>query len=155
MKLERVAFAGIFSLCLVLNIVMTLNYNRIMPDHFTRMLSEPVLSRDAAKLHLDIPIYYEDALELVPQTETLGFNVHGNGFVYPLYRADFSQRLAFIPFYTSVKEGCEMLKKSLNEKDIYWLFVGVTKEDRVHFAERCVEEGVLEFRGERLYGLKE
>jgi hypothetical protein len=155
MKLERGAFAGIFSLCLALNIVMTLNYNRITPDHFSRMLSVPVLARDAAKLHLDVPSYYEEALELVPRTETLGFHVHGNGFVYPLYRADFSQRLAFIPFYTSVEEGCEMLRKSLNEKDIYWLFVGVAKEESVLFAERCVEEGVLEFRGERLYGLKE
>jgi hypothetical protein len=155
MKLERGAFAIIFSLCLALNILMTLNYNRITSVHFSRMLSEPVMSRDAVKLHLDLPAYYENALELVPRTETLGFNVHGNGFVYPLYRADFSQRLAFIPFYTSVAEGCEMLKKSLNEKDISWLFVGVAREENVRFAERCVDEGVLEFRGERLYGLRE
>ena len=134
---------------------MTLNYNRITLVHFSRMLNEPVMSRDSAKLHLDVPSYYENALELVPRTETLGFNVYGNGFVYPLYRADFSQRLAFIPFYPSDAEGCEMLKKSLNEKDISWLFVGVAREETFRFAERCVEEGVLELRGERLYGLKE
>lgn len=154
MRFERGAFAGIFSLCLALNIIMTLNYNRIMPDQFSRMLSEPVLSRDAAKLHLDVPAYYEEALEMVPRDEVLGFHVHGDGFVYPLYLADFSQRLAFIPFYTSAEDGCENLKDTLSAQEIYWLFIGVAKEESVMFAERCLEEGVLERRGERLYVLK-
>jgi hypothetical protein len=154
MRIERGAFAGIFSLCLALNIIMTLNYNRITLDQFSRMLREPVFSRDAAKLQLDVPAYYEEALEIVPRDEVLGFHVHGDGFVYPLYRADFSQRLAFIPMYTSVEDGCEILKNAMREQDLQWLFIGAAKEESIKFAERCFEEGVLERRGERLYVLK-
>jgi hypothetical protein len=155
MRIERGALAGIFSFCLTLNIIMTLNYNRIMPDQFSNMLREPVLSRDAAKLQLDVPAYYEEALEIVPRDEVLGFHVHGDGFVYPLYRADFSQRLAFIPFYTSAEDGCEILNDAMREQDLHWLFIGAAKEESILFAERCLEEGVLERRGERLYVLKE
>ncbi len=123
-KVEKASFA-ILSLMLVLsiglNLAMVLNYNKVSVERFQKMLSFPLLEREAATLKMNVPGEYENAIDFVPEDEILGYNVHGNGFIYPLYRADLSQRLVYVPF--SASDTCEQVAQKVRDRGTRWLFV--------------------------------
>jgi hypothetical protein len=89
-------FAVIFVTCLALNFASTVNYNLVKTEQIMAMLARPFGDRQAAFLRVHVPYEYENALVHVPADAVLGYNVGANGFIYPLFRADFSQRLAYI-----------------------------------------------------------
>ena len=111
----------LFVLCLALNISMMLNYGKVSVERFDVMLHRPVLHRESASLKLNVPNEYENVIDFVPKDEILGYNLHGNGFIYPLYRSDFSQQLVYVPF--SSKDTCAQVAQKMRDHDTRWLFV--------------------------------
>jgi hypothetical protein len=123
-RIERLIFSSIFAFCLGCNLLLTMNYNRITIEQFTLMLNTAVVDRDAAKLSVYVPDEYKEALETVPNTDTLGYNVSLDGLIYPLYRADFSQRVVYIPI--SGDDGCEVIAAEMQNAGTKWLFTAET-----------------------------
>jgi len=117
----RAAFGALFVVTSALNFLMMLNYNAFPPSTFFTLLEMPTLQRESSVLPLKVPQEYSRALEIIPGEDLLGFNVHGNGFTYPLYRADYSQRLVYIP----IPDGstCESIASSMEQRGTRYLFV--------------------------------
>lgn len=147
----RTAFGALIVVTLGLNVAMTLNYNRVTIEEFGYMLEQSVWSRTAANLRLTVPAEYEFALRFVPRDELLGYSTHSNGFIYPLYRADFSQRLVYVPFQP--EDSCEMIAGEMRERGTRYLLVAPehTPDRMIARLRECAAEG--EFIRERARGL--
>jgi hypothetical protein len=135
------------------NVIVTLNYGRVPLDQFQRMLELPTLERDAARLHVTVPNQYETALKIVPEEDLLGYNVHDNGFIYPLYRADFSQHLVFVPL--AEVDNCADVRRVMDQADTEWLFIWRADYEKASILLSCSEVGVLDHVREGLYALEE
>jgi hypothetical protein len=96
-------------------------------EEIARMLALPVLERDAGRSRIRAPEEYENPYAFVPRESTLGYNVHENGFIYPLYRADFSQRLVFVP--ASPEDSCEKIAQAMEDLGTRYLFVAPEHTD--------------------------
>jgi hypothetical protein len=123
----RRLLVGLFGFGLVMNMILTANYGLVSIEEISRMLSFPVGDRAASRFHLRAPIEYELAYDIVPAEALLGYNVHANGFVYPLYRADFSQALVYIPF--SESDTCESIASAMEARGTRYLFVAPEHTD--------------------------
>lgn len=146
--------AGLVTLTVGLNFLMTVNYNRISADEFREILARPVWERHSAVFMDSVPVPYADAVEYVPATDRLGYNVHENGFVYPLYRADYSQQIVFVPFTAS--STCAEIAESMRQRGTRHLLVAPehTPDDRIGLLESCAQSGqILRERGRNLYVL--
>jgi hypothetical protein len=156
---QKIPFGGIRVLAILamaLNFTAMLNYGRIPPDRFQAMYDLPLLERDAASLRLNMPGEYENTLKIVPRDAVLGYNVHSNGFIYPLYRADLSQRLVYIPISTT--GTCYDVAQAMRERGTRYLFVAPehTSDDVIGFLNMCGEtETALRERSRNLYVLKD
>jgi len=117
----RRAFATLLVAAFTLNMATTLNYNRVSPDEFAYMASRSPWSRHAASLRLTVPSEYENALVYVPDRTLIGYHTHSNGFLYPLYRADFSSPLVYIPF--SPETSCIQIAERMILAGTRYLFV--------------------------------
>lgn len=127
--------------CMGMNFVMTLNYNQVSQEQFAEMLSLPTAERDAARLGFSVPEEYVEALELVPRGAVLGFNVNENGFIYPLYRADFSQQIVYVPI--SGDESCQTIAATMQERRTRWVLVApvMSDESSIGKLRQCNEQG--------------
>ncbi|NIS80808.1 MAG: hypothetical protein GTO14_11495 [Anaerolineales bacterium] len=154
-RFERLAFSAIFCICVGLNLWLTLNYNRITIEQFGLMLKTPAWHRDAAKLTVYVPEEYPAALEYVPNGELLGYNVHLNGFIYPLYRADYSQWLTYIPI--SSDGDCESLVTTMKNRGTRFLFTSeeMTDAEILNSLRGCEDAGYLGSPKRGLYVLSE
>ena len=132
-----IAFGG----ALALNLATTLNYNRVSLDRFGLMLERPLWERQAALLKLNMPSEYEHAILFAPAGEPLGYNVGSNGFVYPLYKADFSQRLTYVP--VSESDDCPSLAARMRERGTRYLFVAEshTPGEVIQRVRDCAQDG--------------
>jgi hypothetical protein len=151
---RRLIFPVLATITIALNYAGALNYNRISPDQFAWMLSIPASEREAGVLKLNMPAEYENALVYVPNDAILGYNTHANGFIYPLYRADFSQRLVYLPFEAS--DSCELIKARMVERSARYLFVAPEHSSDLNIARlgECAAEGdVIQERARGLYVL--
>jgi hypothetical protein len=151
----RKGLVGLFILGSTLNFAMTLNYNRVSVDQFLSMLERPTRDRQAAYLGLSVPAEYANALLYVPKDELLGYNVHGNGFIYPLYRADFSQRLVYVPF--SPDSACADVVMAMESRNTRWLFVAPehSEDGSIALLRRCSDTGTrIRERARGLYVLR-
>jgi hypothetical protein len=147
---------GLFTITLGMNFLMTINEGRVAPEDFQAMLDRSVWYRDAASLHLTVPVEYSNALEFVPSDAILGYNVTGNGFVYPLFRADFSQRLVYVPLTDD--ETCDDVARALGDRGTRYLFVAPehTDDGLVALLGRCAGSGsVIRERARGLYVVKQ
>jgi hypothetical protein len=157
-QLPRAARAGLacyFALLLGLNLATTLNYNRISAEEFRAVLALPFSQRHAAALSDNMPAAYPNALELVPNQTALGYNVLGNGFVYPLYRADFSQRIVYVPF--TAQDSCEAIASAMAARGTRYLVVAPehTEDEKIARLRSCAEQAtVLRERAIGLYVLR-
>lgn len=151
-KALRGGVASLLVFSLGMNLVITLNYGRIPLGQFKRMLELPAIQRDASRLRITVPQEYQDALDLVPVDEKLGYYVHQNGFIYPLYRSDYSQRLTFIPLQDI--EGCEQLRLEMTRRGTGWLFLWRAESSRLNLVNSCEATEMLSQRGEGLYELE-
>ena len=120
------------------------------------MLSRSVWERDAALLDVYMPDEYFSALAIVGSDERLGYNVHVNGFIYPLYRSDYSQTLVYIPF--SLDDSCEDIASDMRLRGTRYLMVApVHSEDgKISLLQRCANAGdVIREQGINLYVIKD
>ena len=142
-RTTRNALAVLFAGCLALNFSSTVNYNLVKAADLKSMLERPFWDRQAAYLRVHVPLEYENALLRVPPEAILGYNVHQNGFIYPLFRADFSQRLAYIRILPS--ESCGDIARSLRAAGTRYL-VGApehTDDSILALLHGCGEEGTI------------
>jgi hypothetical protein len=154
-RLARGALSVLYVLALSLNFATTLNYDKISAEEFRSMLRLPALRRDAAVFEDNMPAPYANALEFVPNDALLGYNVHNNGFVYPLYRSDFSQRIVYVPF--SPQASCEGIAGSMGERGTRYLVVAPehTKDENIARLRECAEVGtIIRERAQGLYVLR-
>jgi len=143
------------TVCLGLDFIAVLNYGRISPDRFEKMLDLPASERDAAKLAVNMPREYELALSIVPRDAVLGYHTHVDGFIYPLYRADFSQHLVYVPF--SIDGTCGDVAEAMRQRGADFLFVapGHTLEPDLSFIRCCADLGsAVLLRADGLYTLR-
>jgi hypothetical protein len=142
---------GLFWFCLGMNGMMSLTYNLIPLDQIQAMLALPAWERDAGKFHLQVPIEYDSVYEYVPNDAVLGYNLHENGFVYPLLRADFSQDLAYIPIARNAT--CQEIAGEMRSNNTRYLFVAPvhTEDYAIGILEDCARAG--DFLRERAPGL--
>jgi len=151
----RLGLVAYFGLMLSLNFAGTLNYNRVSAEEFRSMLALPVGDRDAALFRDNMPDPYPLANQIVPSQDLLGYNVFGNGFTYPLYRADFSQRIVYIPFTNS--SSCEQIAEIMEARGTRYLLVAAehTEDDKIALLRACAEAGdVIQERARGLYVVK-
>jgi hypothetical protein len=153
-KLERVVFGILLVVCLGLNFIMTLNYNRVLIQDFVGILKVPIWQRDTTQLHIYVDPEYEHALDVVPNDETLGYNLHHDAFIYPLFRADFSQRLVYIPLLSD--DTCNNLVEGMNTQGTQWLFATSerTLPENLALVQKCVDDGYLDSIKVGIYALK-
>ncbi len=119
------------------------------------MLALPALERQSAGLSLKVPDEYAQALEIVPRDALLGYNVHNNGFIYPLYRADYSQRLVYVPILED--STCLSIAEAIEARGTRYLFVAPehTEDWILSLLNQCAtEKDVLRERVRGLYVVK-
>jgi len=128
---------------LTMNTVMTLNYNLIPVEQFRQMLARSLWDRQAGYLRVRAPEHYESVYQFVPRDAVLGYNVTSNGFVYPLYRADFSQRLVYVPFGPA--DNCETIAEAMRSRGTRYLFVAPehTADSNLALLRGCAIEGTI------------
>jgi hypothetical protein len=133
--------AVIFVACLSLNFPMTITENLIRIPDVVEMLKLPALHRDAASFQVRVPQEYANALRYVPNDALLGYNVTPNGFVYPLFRADFSQRIVYIPFDS--ENTCQQVAQNMREHNTRYLFVAPEQTDdaKLGLLGGCAKDG--------------
>ncbi len=154
-KLQQLGAHLLFWLALGLNIAMTLNYNRISADEFRSMLRLPARERHAALFEDNMPTEFRNANELVPPDAVLGYNVRGNGFIYPLYRADFAQRIVYIPF--SSEDSCKDIAETMKENGTRYLLVAAehTYDSNIAKLRECAAQDTpIRERARGLYVVK-
>jgi len=152
----RWAVLGTTVVCLGLNFAAVLNYGRITIDRFEIMLALPAWERNAARLALSMPREYALALSVVPRDAVLGYHTQSNGFIYPLFRADFSQHLVYVPF--SIDGTCEDVAASMRQKGVDFLFVAPehSPDLDIAFLRKCGDaENAIRERAVGLYILKD
>jgi len=148
-------WAVLFVFGLTMNTAMTLNYNLIPVTEFRQMLVRSLWDRDAGYLRVRAPEHYESVYRFVPREAILGYNVTPNGFVYPLYRADFSQRLVYVPI--GPVDGCETIAEAMRSRGTRYLFVAPehTADSNLGLLRGCAAEGtVLRERAIGLYVIR-
>jgi hypothetical protein len=120
------------------------------------MLKLPALHRDAARFHVHVPQEYENALTYVPENALLGYNVTPNGFVYPLFRADFSQHIVFVPF--TADNTCQQIARRMDSRKTRYLFVAPEQTDdaKLGALNACARDGTyLRERARGVYVLND
>jgi hypothetical protein len=125
---------------MAMNFISVWNYGRLAPEDFERLSGIPILERGSAQLGINMPFEYENSLEIVPRDAVLGYNVGTNGFIYPLYRPDYSQHLAYIP--VNPGDSCEDIAARMRAHGTRYLFLA-----SVHTSDEVL--GILHVCGER------
>lgn len=152
----KTGFAMIYVATVALSLASVANYGQVRPEEFAGMLAKPVWARGAAAFHETVPQGYETALDIVPQDARLGYNVIDNGFIYPLYRADFSQRLVFVQ--VSSADTCRAIAGRMARKGTRYLFVAPvhTPDGVIAKLRACADEGTsIRQRARSLYVLND
>jgi hypothetical protein len=139
-RTTRLALISYLTLLLGLNFVTTLNYNRVSAMEFRSMLALPVRERHAALLRDNMPDPYTLAVQVVPAGEVLGYNVHGNGFVYPLYLADLSREIVYVPF--SARDDCQSIADAMTTRGTRYLLVAPehTDDEKIARLRACADD---------------
>lgn len=124
---QKEILTGVFLFAIIMNVPMTITENLIPMDKVVEMLNEPALHRNSADFGIHVPEEYANALKYVSNTETLGYNVHQNGFVYPLYRADFSQPIIYVPI--ALDASCGDVIQTMRSRGTRYLLVAPEHTD--------------------------
>lgn len=136
--------------CLLLNFVGTLDIGRLSPSTWLRMARLPVAERSAAALGLFFGRSYYDALRTVPKGEAIGYDTNYNGWVYPLYDADLSRTVRYVP----IGAGTDVVK-AMRERGVRYLFTALPPPEARARIDRAVAVGALRQIGEGLYVIAE
>lgn len=156
---RRLPVSGMLAMTVIgmsLNLLVVWNYGLIKPDQFARMLDLPLAERGSAQQSINMTEEYVNTLSIVPEEAVLGYNVAENGFIYPLYRPDYSQQLVYIPIDS--ESNCSAIAESMRARGTRYLFVApVHTSDRVlGIMHACGEQaGVIRERSINLYVLRD
>jgi hypothetical protein len=154
-RFARGAITVLYVLALSLNFATTLNYDKVSAEEFRSMLRLPALQRDTAVFEDNMPAAYTNVLEFVPNEALLGYNVHNNGFIYPLYRSDFSQRVVYVPL--SPQDTCEDIAGRMRQSGTRYLVVAPehTSDENIARLRQCADlETEIRERAQGLYVLR-
>lgn len=151
----KAGILGMVVICVGLNFIGTLNYNRVDAEEFRSMLSLPASERHAALFEDNMPEAYRQPIEFVPPGALLGYNVHDNGWVYPLYRADFSQRIVYVPI--EPEDSCNTIARAAEARGTRYISVAPVHTDDAVIAklEACAKgHSPIRERAPELYVVK-
>ncbi len=136
--------------CLLLNFAGTLDIGKLPPWMWVRMSHFPLLERSTAALGLFIGRSYYDALETIPPHEAIGYNTNYNGWVYPLYDADLSRQVRYVPI-----ERDTDIPLAMRQRGVRYLFVALPPPEARNRIGEAAALGGLQQIGEGLYVLRE
>lgn len=111
---------GVFAVatvCTLLNFVGSLDIGKLPPWMWLRMSTFPVAERSTAALGLFVGRGYFDTLQTIPAQEAIGYNTNHNGWIYPLYDADYSRQVRFVPI-----EAETDIVQAMRLRDVRYLF---------------------------------
>jgi hypothetical protein len=151
-SLPAVAIRLLYAFTLTLNFIAVVNYGKFDPSDIENMLDIPIMERGSAKLVTGMPKEYNAIHDLVPEDAVLGYNVNSNGFIYPLYRAGLTQRLAFIP--VDPTDSCDTVARAMAARNVRYLFTAYTHTDYqvINLLEACGNrDSVIQELGSRLF----
>ncbi|MCP4662481.1 MAG: hypothetical protein GY856_44355, partial [bacterium] len=132
--------------CLFLNFLGTLDIGRLSPAVWKAMAGMPVSERSTASLGLYIGGSYRQALERVPPEEVIGFNVDENGWIYPLYGADLSRRIRYVPVDSDTD-----VPAAMHRRGVRYLFVSRPYPQQLEPVEALLHRGGLRKVGDGLW----
>lgn len=114
----RGALCALALFCTFLNFVGTLSVGKLSADGWRFLANLPVAERRSAALGMFIGTRYDAALQIVPREEVLGYYLAGDAAVYPLYDADYSQRIRYVPLGPEAD-----VAEAMREAGVRFLFV--------------------------------
>ncbi len=147
----RHAFLTIAAACVALSFIGSLDTGRLSPEDWRRMARLDLRRRSSAELGLYIGDSYRQTLETLPAQTPLAYHVDypgDDGWVYPLYGADLSRRLRYLPIDESTDLAAEVAARGARH-----LFVCRPRPIAQRKIDQALAAGTLERRGEGLYGL--
>ena len=147
-KWLRGILIGIALICTLLNWIAVLNVGEISISDFQKMMSMPALQRSTAELTSHYEGAFRKALQIIPKDEVIGVCFPNNGWAYPLYDADYSRRIEYIPISDIT------FTQDMRQKGIKYLFIERINEEQNKLIQKAVEEGSLKKIEDFLYALK-
>jgi hypothetical protein len=135
-------------ICTLLNWIAVLNVGEISVDDFQKMMSMPALQRSTAELTAHYEGAFRKALQIIPKDEIIGVCFPNNGWAYPLYDADYSRRLEYVPI-----ENINFIQE-MKQKGINYLFIERITDAQTKLIQKAVQDGSLKKIEEFLYALK-
>jgi hypothetical protein len=111
----------------------------------------PLAGRSSAALgvHVDyIGRGFDHALRTVPEGAPIGYHTRQDGGIYPLYGADFSRRVVFVPL-----DAADDVPAAMAARDLRYLLLTRARPEIEGQVEAAVARGALRPLGEGLYEL--
>jgi len=147
-KWLKALLLNIAMICAILNWIAVLNVGEISVEDFQKMMSMPTLQRSTAELTHQYDGAYEKALQIIPKDKVIGVCFPNNGWAYPLYDADFSQHLEYVPIDDM------QFARNMKQKGIHYLFIERITPEQTQLIQKAVQAGYLKKIEEFLYALK-
>jgi hypothetical protein len=142
----RRALATLAIVCMLLNVAGTLDIGSLSPSSWRHMASLPVTERSTAALGLYIGREYYDALDTVPAREAIGYNTDNNGWIYPLYDADLSHAVRYVPIGPQTD-----VVAAMRQRQVRYLFISLPLPVVYEQIAVSVAQGRLRQIGKDLY----
>jgi hypothetical protein len=147
-KWLKALLLSVAMICAILNWIAVLNVGEISLEDFQKMMSMPALQRSTAELTHQYDGAYKKALQIIPKDEVIGVCFPNNGWAYPLYDADFSRYLEFVPIEDM------QFTRNMKQRDIHYLFIERIVPEQTELIQKAVKAGSLKKIEEFLYALK-
>jgi len=142
----RMALCGVATACMLLNFAGSLGTGFLNPSDWRRMARLPIQERSTAALGLFIGDQYQEALQMVPADEGIAYTTHGDGWVYPLYGADLSRKIRYLPL-----DSDEAITDTMHKHQLRYLFTGGAEARERNLVRAATEAGLLRKIGKALY----
>jgi len=147
-KCLKALLLSVAMICAMLNWIAVLNVGEISLEDFQKMMSMPTLQRNTAELTHQYDGAYKKALQIIPKDEVIGVCFPNNGWAYPLYDADFSRYLEYVPIDDM------QFTRNMKQKGIHYLFIERIAPEQTQLIQKAVQAGSLKKIEEFLYALK-
>ena len=147
-KWLKALLLSIAMICAILNWIAILNVGEISLEDFQKMMSMPALQRSTAELTHQYDGAYKKALQIIPKDEVIGVCFPNNGWAYPLYDADFSRYIKYVPIEDM------QFTRNMKQRGIHYLFIERIIPEQTQLIQKAVQAGSLKKIEEFLYALK-